>query len=343
MPPGGSSLRAAPPPLPLIRTWLARSHTWPPEPCRQGFVAIDIGDIDEPTFIAEWHPGEQGRQAGHDLATFVHRGRHYLAQAFAESTDGAASQVGAVVFDVTDLPGISEAARISAPGGYRALFAYRHSSGRSLILATGGGTLDVFDIANILQGGSEPIVRLETPEQPQTAESGFDNMFAGFEPESRQDRLYAAGGGGYYFYDFSDLSDVRQLTSISSAAVPARPRRDADARRGIRAHACGIPDGACPDFRLAAGAGRDTFPCSNPQSPPGLRIGRTSRPTSSSAGRLPSRQHWKTGCRSLTFMTRSVLIPTPTSGLPQRWMSSSRRFFGSGGAPMPSTCGTQTG
>ena len=184
-----------------------------------GFVALDLGDIAEPRVIAEWHPGEQGRQASHDLATFVHRGRHYLTQAFAESTDGVASQIGAIVFDVTELPGISEAARISAPGGYRALFAYRHSSGRSLMLATGGGTLDIFDIANMLQGGSEPLVRLETPEQPQTAESGFDNVFAGFDPESRQDRLYAAGGGGYYFYDFSDLSDMRQLTSISSAAV----------------------------------------------------------------------------------------------------------------------------
>ena len=184
-----------------------------------GFVAIDLGDIAEPRFIAEWQVDEQRGPASYDLATVVHDGRQYLVQAFTEGPEGAAPQVGAIVFDVTELPGISEAARISAPGGYRALFAYRHSSGRSLMLAAGGGTLDVFDIGEILQGDPEPVVRVEPPEQPQTDESGFDNVFAGFEPESRQDRLYAAGGGGYYFYDFSDLSEVRQLTSISSAAV----------------------------------------------------------------------------------------------------------------------------
>lgn len=183
-----------------------------------GLAVIDIADIAEPRLIAQWHMDDQAGLASHGLTTFVHEGRHYLAQAFADD-DAAESNIGAIVLDVTELPDIRETARVTTPGGYRALFAYRHSTGSSLLLATGGGTLDVYDVADVLQERPAPIARIATPDLPQTAESGFDYVFAGYEPESRQDRLYAAGGGGYYVYDFSDLSEVRQLTSISSAAV----------------------------------------------------------------------------------------------------------------------------
>ncbi len=183
-----------------------------------GLVVIDIADIAVPRLMVQWHVDDQAGLTSHGLTIFAHEGRHYLAQAFADD-DAAESNIGAVVFDVTEPPDIRETARISTQGGYRALFAYRHSSGSSLLLATGGGTLDVYDVADILQEHLAPVARIETPDLPQTAESGFDNVFAGYEPESRQDRLYAAGGGGYFVYDFSDLSEVRQLTSISSAAV----------------------------------------------------------------------------------------------------------------------------
>lgn len=94
------------------------------------------------------------------------------------------------------------------------LFAYKHSSGNVLILAAGSETVQVFD-AGIESG---PLQTIDTPDHP-GPNVGFEDVFAGFEPETQQDRLYAAGAGGYYVYDITDLDNPKLRTTIHSAAV----------------------------------------------------------------------------------------------------------------------------
>lgn len=175
-----------------------------------GFVALDLTDIASPTSVALWPLAET---EGRDLTLFARQGRHYLVQA---------TSSGAVVVDVTGMPDdsrLQEAARIPEERGFRGLFAYRHSDGRALLLATGGGQVFVYDLAGVLNGTGGLVTTFDTPEQLDATTSGFDVVFAGYEPDSGQDRLYGAGGGGYYIYDFSDPAGVRLLVSISSAAV----------------------------------------------------------------------------------------------------------------------------
>lgn len=175
-----------------------------------GFVALDLTDIASPAPVALWSLAESG---GHDLTLFARQDRHYLVQA---------TSSGAVVINVTGMPDesrLQEAAQIPEEGGFRKLFAYRHSDGRALLLATGGGPVFVYDLAGVLDGTDALVTTFGPPEQVDTATSGFEAVFAGYEPESGQDRLYGAGSGGYYVYDFSNPANVRLLVSISSAAV----------------------------------------------------------------------------------------------------------------------------
>ncbi len=184
-----------------------------------GFVMIDISNVAEPRFAAEWHVDDDTSLAAQDLTTFSLGDRHYLAQAFQHATDKALSDLGAIIFDVSGGLRINEVVRIKAQGGYESLFAYRHSNGRSLLLASGGGSIYVYDLEVVVEEGGALAATVATPSQLETSETGFDNVFAGFEPDTQQDRLYAAGAGGYYVYDLTDPSSISLLTSISSAAV----------------------------------------------------------------------------------------------------------------------------
>src|SRR5205085_10683870 len=69
-------------------------------------------------------------------------GRYYLANGFQYGKTGPDKDLGAIVWDVTGLPvtsTIKEVARIrlpDGPGGFHEIFAYKHSSGAPLIVAT---------------------------------------------------------------------------------------------------------------------------------------------------------------------------------------------------------------
>ena len=178
-----------------------------------GFIAVDLSLPDAPTIALV---RETDAPAARDIATFKLQGRHYLAQAYQGETDAAIP--AAIIFDVTALPYAPEAARITMTRGLRALFAYKHSDGRALLLATGGDALRIYDLASLLNGRRGHIATLQTPEDVQD-DKGFDDVFAGFDPATQQDRLYLAGAGGYFVYDITDPSDAEQLTRINSAAV----------------------------------------------------------------------------------------------------------------------------
>ncbi len=191
-----------------------------------GFDVVSLKDPAHPQGIFSWRVDEAAARGGadaQDLKYFKLDGRYYLVQAV-QAEGGPDADLAAVVFDVTGLPDgaqVREAARIRAEGGFHNLFAYRHSDGRVLLLATGGGDALVFDMARLLAGeaGQGLAGRIATPEQLEKGTTGFHYVFAAFHPDSQQDRFYGAGAGGYHVFDVTDPDAPVSLTSVSDAAV----------------------------------------------------------------------------------------------------------------------------
>ncbi len=193
-----------------------------------GFVVMSLAQPDQPQILLSWDLPEGSvseENTGRDIVYFKLRDRHYVVQAFQPDAAAAQTGPGAVVFDVTGLPDAStvkEVARIreaTAAGGFHTLFAYKHSDGRALLFATGGGAAHVYDLERLLAQDDALVAQIDTPEQLQAASTGYDALFAGFEPDTGQDRFYGGGAGGYYIYDITDPANAGLLTSISSAAV----------------------------------------------------------------------------------------------------------------------------
>ncbi len=179
--------------------WLAQQ--------RGGLIGLDLTNESSPATAFEMTEGMV-----RDIAAFKVGNKHYLALA-----------MDAPAFRILETTIPAEArvvASVERDTGFSALFAYRHSSGRALLLATSGGPLEVIDLEQVLAGDGGTQLTLDTPADLLVATTGFDFAFAGYEPTTQQDRLYLAGAGGYYVYDFTDLSAVGQpLTHITSAAV----------------------------------------------------------------------------------------------------------------------------
>ncbi len=141
--------------------------------------------------------------------------------------------VSAVVFDVTGLPdpdAVREVGSIRTPyplGGFVSVFAYKHSDGRVLLFGTNArfpaGTpphASVYDMEQFLAGAPDHglIARLPVPDTPLRQPRGYHDIFVAYDPASGQDRLYGAGAGGFYVFDFSRPSEPRLLTSITGIA-----------------------------------------------------------------------------------------------------------------------------
>ncbi|MDE2956899.1 MAG: hypothetical protein OXU68_07845 [Bacteroidota bacterium] len=94
------------------------------------------------------------------------------------------------------------------------LFAYKHSSGATLIFAAGSENVSVYTE----EVSSGPLLSMEIPDHPGPG-VGFEDVFAGFDPESQQDRLYLAAAGGYYVYDITSVDHPVLQTTVHSAAV----------------------------------------------------------------------------------------------------------------------------
>lgn len=197
-----------------------RSLAYLAHPEAGGFSTYDLEDPASPRHVMTWAADVPNVRAG-ELAAFKHAERFYLVQTFS-SADGA--HPAAILFDVTDVRSTQEATNVAAltvEGGLTSVFPYKHSDGRSLLFATGGADLYVYDIAEALAGRTEAsrLLQLPTPEQIIVGESGFEDMFVGYHVDMEQDRLYAAGAGGYYVYDVTDPTSPEQLTHVRDAAV----------------------------------------------------------------------------------------------------------------------------
>ena len=197
-----------------------------------GFDIIDLSDPFKARVIHRWRIENEDLHMGGamDGRYFKHDGRYYYQQSVQFGQGGPNSDVGAIIFDVTDLPeSFHEVGRIRQPdamGGFHNTFTYKHSSGKPLLFATSGTYAKVFDLAKFLEGHTtemdavidDPnfalIGRVPIAQSEDMWARGYHDFYVGFHPESGQDRFYGGGGSGYYVYDITDLAQPNLLATI---------------------------------------------------------------------------------------------------------------------------------
>ncbi|MFT4604134.1 MAG: hypothetical protein ACI9W4_000862 [Rhodothermales bacterium] len=194
----------------------------------KGVDMIDISDPANPKVLLRWRLEDQDlhtNRGGMDVKYFKWEGRYYIVQSFEFGQGGPNADLGAVIFDVTALPdasGVKEVARLrhpEAPGGFHNIFIYKHSSGRALLLTTTrGGPAHVYDLGRAVSGDLDGALVATVPIPASAAAGGrntsYHDLYAGFHPDSGQDRFYGGGTGGYYVYDISDLQHPEMLVSL---------------------------------------------------------------------------------------------------------------------------------
>jgi len=196
-----------------------------------GFDVVNLQDPEHARRHFRWTlEGSEGAEGDGavDGKYFKVGPRYFYAVAFRFQEGGAYQDLAAVVLDVTSLPdtsGIREVARLQGPehrGGIHGLFAYKHSSGRTLLFAAGAGeTATVYDAERLVQGDTSPAGRVPTPDvllDTPLYGRGYQDVFVGFHPASQQDRFYGSGAGGFFVYDVTDLARPTLLASVSGVA-----------------------------------------------------------------------------------------------------------------------------
>ncbi len=197
-----------------------------------GFDVISLEDPDHAKVIHRWRIENQDLHQGGamDGRYFKHDGRYYYVQSVQFRQGGPDSDVGALVFDVTDLPEtVREVGRIrqsDAPGGFHNIFVYKHSSGAPLLFATSGNYAKIFDLAKFLEGDATEMAdvlddenralvgRVPVPTSDNLWATGYHDFYVGYHPESGQDRFYGGGGSGYYVFNVTDLANPSLLLTI---------------------------------------------------------------------------------------------------------------------------------
>ncbi len=193
-----------------------------------GFDVISIKDPSKPEIIYSWRieDPELHQGSGSLAPTYLKSsGRYYLFNGYEFRRGGPDADLAATVHDVTSLPdtsGVRLIARIrlpEAPGGFHETFSYKHSNGQALVFAAPQISFAyIYDIDRIAAGGPDQglVAKIEVPESDMNR--GWHDFYVGYDPATRQDRMFGAGGKGYYVFDVSNLQEPRLLTSVTGAA-----------------------------------------------------------------------------------------------------------------------------
>ena len=193
-----------------------------------GLNIIDVRDPGRPRILYYWRIGEPELHRGvgaMDNKYFKLGGRYYDIQSFQFVTASPDADLGAVVLDVTGLPDtslIEEVGRIRAadtPGGFHNIFAYKHSDGRVLLFTTTAGRhANVYDMGRFLAGDPNAglVSRIPLPDDPSTYRV-YHDLYVGYDPASRQDKFYGAGGA-YFVFDVSLPETPSLLTTVAGVA-----------------------------------------------------------------------------------------------------------------------------
>ena len=194
----------------------------------KGMDVIDLSDPSNPKVIYEFRLDNQDllpNRGGMDVKYFRTGGRHYVVQSF-EFGSGPYHDLGAVVFDVTDLPnpkGVKEIARLKVPGhpgGMHNIFIYKHSDKHIYLLATvPGDMVQAWDLEKVVNGdvAGAYVSTIPSPETPGNPGSRrfYHDHYAAFHPDTGEDRFYGGGNGGDYIYDISDIENPTLKISLT--------------------------------------------------------------------------------------------------------------------------------
>jgi hypothetical protein len=195
----------------------------------KGMDIVSIEDPANPELLYQWRiedPELHIALGGMDTKYFKHEGRYYVIQSL-QFFGGPDSDLGAVVFDVTGLPDastVTEVGRIRAPDtptGFHNIWAYKHSSGKPILVATTSGPhANLYDLDAFLDGAEDYGLIGQVPwpstamDSPFGSMVGYHDFYVAYEPESGRDILYGSGLDGYYIYDISDPANPELITSI---------------------------------------------------------------------------------------------------------------------------------
>ncbi|MBT8461747.1 MAG: hypothetical protein KJO44_04420 [Gemmatimonadetes bacterium] len=195
----------------------------------KGMDIVSIEDPANPELLYQWRiedPELHIGLGGMDTKYFKHDGRYYVIQSL-QFFGGPDTDLGAVVFDVTGLPDAStvkEVGRIRAPDtptGFHNIWAYKHSSGIPLLVATTSGPhANLYDLSAFLNGAEDYGFIGQVPwpstamDSPFGSMVGYHDFYVAWDPEGERDILYGSGLDGYYIYDITDPANPELMTSI---------------------------------------------------------------------------------------------------------------------------------
>ena len=189
----------------------------------------DVRDPAHPKLLVDWtieNPELHRGIGAMDGKYFKIGNRYYYAQSFQFFQGSPDADLGAVIFDVTGLPdpaSVKVVARIrypQAPGGFHNTFAYKHSDGRALYLATVGQTKAViYDLAKVVSGADASTwivgeISNPTP-MKQVMAGGYHDFYVGYDVARHRDVFYGAGLGGYSAWDITHPEAPKQLFTIT--------------------------------------------------------------------------------------------------------------------------------
>ena len=192
----------------------------------KGLDIIDLHDPSQPKRIYEWRIENQDLHlgtGGMDVKHFKWNDRYYVVQSLQFRQGGPNPDLGAVILDVTGLPDpstVKEVARLRAPdhpGGFHNIFIYKHSTGRVLLMTTVAGPYaHVYDLGHAVEGFLDDVLVAKIP-VPDTSSQrrGYHDFYAGYHPDTAEDRFYGGGTGGYYVYNITDLEEPELLITLT--------------------------------------------------------------------------------------------------------------------------------
>ena len=190
-----------------------------------GFYAISIEDERRPKVLYHYTVDDPDLHLGSgclDPKYAKAEGRYYLIVSCQFAQGGPDADLGAMVFDVTGLPDASTVRKVAdlrvpgLPGGFHNIFTYKHSNGRSLLVATTQSKdAFIYDIAQVAAGNTDPVSAVAVPQPSATRTRQWHDVYLGFLPDAAQDRFYGAGTGGYHVFDVTDVENPRLLTSVT--------------------------------------------------------------------------------------------------------------------------------
>ena len=195
-----------------------------------GEMGMDIIDLHDPynaKVVYRWRIENQDLHVGaggKDIKYFKWNDRYYVVLAVQFRQGGPDADLGAIIFDVTDLPdpySVREVARIRDSellGGFHNIFIYKHSNGRVLLMSTISGPFaHVYDLGYAVEGRADEalVATIPVPEEFSGSLRGYHDFYASYHPDTETDRFYGGGTGGYYVYDVTDLENPSLIVSLT--------------------------------------------------------------------------------------------------------------------------------